>query len=310
METRKIKYFLAVARWGSFTAAADRIGIAQPALSVQIAKLEARLGCALFIRHARGIELTPAGVRFHSHALEIWDKIEDARKDMPFVAGQSGPKLTIGLPTLTSTLLIAPLVEAAHKQLPRVTLRVREAMGSSLRNMLADGQLDLAVLYKVPGEGFTDAVPLFEESLYLGAVARLANWRGDTVPAGYLTKVPLVVSTAGNSHRTQLEYFAHQAGKRLNIVAEVDSISGQRELVLKGVGATVFPLSGFAQWHRGNLRLARIIGGGLLSQAYLVRSKKLRGSQALPAVENLVRHVVGELIDSGSWPGARQAFTH
>lgn len=57
------------------------------------------------------------------------------------------------------------------------------------------------------------------------------------LPARELASVPLVLSTAGNSHREQLEDFARRAAIRLNIVAEVDSISGQRELVLNGAAS-------------------------------------------------------------------------
>ena len=307
METRQLKYFLAVAKWGSFSHAAERIGIAQPALSAQVAKLEAQLGCPLFIRKARGVELTQAGMRFRRHALDIWDKIEIAYKETRAVAHDNGPELTIGIPTLTSSLLIAPLVEGARRHLPFFTLRVREAMGASLRDMLADHQIDLAILYKVPGEGYADAILLFEEHLYVGALAKIARWKGDSFPAEQLSELPLILSTAGNSHRGQLEHFAQQAGLRLNIVAEVDSINGQMELVLKGVGATVFPLSGFANWPRHNLRLARIAGDDLVSQAYLVRSHESKHPQTLAPVESLVRRVVMELIEGGSWPGARPA---
>lgn len=304
METRQIRYFLAVAKWGSFSQAATRIGVAQPALSAQIAKLEARLGCALFVRKPRGVELTPAGLRFRKHALEIWDRIELAYQETRSAARRNGPELTIGIPTLTSSLLVAPLVEGARRHLP-VTLRVREAMGASLRDMLAERQLDLAILYKVPGESYADATLLFEEPLYIGTRAELAPWRGDTLSAAQLGELPLVLSTSGNSHRRQLEHFAQGAGLQLNIVAEVDSINGQMELVLKGVGATVFPLSGFANWPGHNLRLAKIDCGGLLSQAYLVRSNEPKHPQTLAPVEDLLRAIVSSLIEGGSWPGAR-----
>lgn len=307
MKIRQIKYFLAVAKWGGFTHAAERIGVAQPALSAQIAKLEAQLGCPLFVRKARGVELTPAGLRFRGHVSEIIDKLELAYSDTCLMANQSGPEVMVGIPTLTSPLLVAPLVEAARKHLPLVTVRIHEGMGASLRDMLVDGQIDLAILYKVPGENFADTTLLFEEHFYIGAVSSIAHWEGDTIPAKWLSEIPLVLSTAGNSHRRQLQQFVHEAGSRLNIVAEVDSINGQMELVFKGVGATVLPLSGFMNWTHRDLRLARIASNGLVSQAYSVRSHKSKNTRTLTPVEDLMRKVIRELIEAGDWPGALPA---
>ncbi len=303
MRIRQIKYFLAVAKWGGFTHAAERIGVAQPALSAQIAKLEAQLGCPLFVRKASGVELTLAGVRFRGHAFEIIDRLELAYTDTRLET-QNGPEIMVGIPTLTSALLVAPLVQAARERLPLVTVRIHEGMGVSLRDMLDEGQIDLAILYKVPGENFSDSALLFEEPLFIGAISSIAHWEGDTVPTKLLCQIPLVLSTTGNSHRRLLEQSFLETGSRLNIVAEVDSISGQMELVLRGVGASVLPLSGFINWTHRDLRLARIASKGFVSQAYLVRSRKSKNTRTLKPVENLIRKVVKKLIDVGDWPGA------
>ncbi len=76
MEIRQLSYFLAIARCGSFTSAANTLFVAQPALSVQINKLEGELGCALFDRGARGVRLTPAGEELLERAEPIIASIE------------------------------------------------------------------------------------------------------------------------------------------------------------------------------------------------------------------------------------------
>jgi len=305
MELRQIRYFLAIAKHGSFTLAAEQIGIAQPALSTQIAKLEAQLGCALFVRHPRGVELTPTGERFRGHAIEIWERTQAAEQDVRRATSEGDCELTIGIPTLTSTLLIAPLVEAVRLIVPNITLRVREAMGMALRDMLVAGQLDLALLYRAPGDEFADGERLFDEDLYLGSLANSSTREGFEITAGQISSIPLVLSTPGNSHRLLLEDFARRNGAQLNVVAEVDSIIGQRDLVLKGVGATVLPLSGFANWPQEDLRLIPVAGEGLVSQAILVRSSEPRHSRSLPAFRGLLRRIIGDLIESGQWRGAR-----
>lgn len=308
METRQLRYFLAVAKWGGFSHAADHIGIAQPALSAQIAKLEKQLGCLLFVRKARGVELTPAGARLRVHALEILDRLELAFEDTKLLAEKNGPEFSLGIPTLMSPLLVAPLIEAAQQHLPGLTLRLREGMGAALRDMLAAGEVDAAILYKVPGEGFAEALLLLEEPLFVGALASVAKWEGRTCSAQQLSRLPLILSSPGNSHRKLLEYFASKAGLSLNIVSEVDSVQGHIELILKGVGAGVLPLSGYDRWpKRRDLRLARIGGDGLVSQAYLVRSHETKDQQSRNQMDGLVRRVVNELIRAGTWRGALSA---
>src|SRR5258708_31189527 len=103
MEIRQLRYFLAIAKYGSFTLAAEQIGIAQPALSAQIAKLEAQLQCTLFVRHPRGVELTPAGEMFPGHAIETWERIEAAEQDTRQAACQAASDVPIGVPSLSSS---------------------------------------------------------------------------------------------------------------------------------------------------------------------------------------------------------------
>src|ERR1700709_640112 len=68
MELRHLRYFAAIAEEGSFTAAAERLWVAQPGLSTQIRRLETELGVRLFERHTRGVTLTPAGALFLERA--------------------------------------------------------------------------------------------------------------------------------------------------------------------------------------------------------------------------------------------------
>src|SRR5262245_47093492 len=111
MELRQLKYFVAIARHGSFSAAALHIGVAQPALSTQIAHLEDELGQALFARHARGVRLTAAGETFHDHAVAILQRVDAAR--LALRPHDAASAFTIGLPPLISMMLTVPLVEAA-----------------------------------------------------------------------------------------------------------------------------------------------------------------------------------------------------
>jgi LysR family transcriptional regulator, nitrogen assimilation regulatory protein len=304
METRQLKYFLAIAEHGSFSLAAQRIGVAQPALSAQIAKLEGVLGCRLFRRHARGVELTTSGRQLHPQARDIWQRIRSAEADMR--AGCEVREVTLGIPTLMSLLLVAPLVERVAS-VPGMTLRIREGMGKALREMLSSDKLDMALVYDTPGDDFHDSQFLCEETLAIvGAAHRTAVWRKSMANEG-LGSIPLVLSTPGNSHRLILEEFAQSQRMRLNVVAEVDSLTGQRDLVMRGVGAAVLPRAACNDWPRKGLGIIRIPGEPLVSRVTLVRSQNREHGKTLVALGTLVQDVVGDLVNSGRWSGARLA---
>ncbi|MEJ2006893.1 MAG: LysR family transcriptional regulator [Acidobacteriota bacterium] len=87
MELHQLRYFQAVARFRSFTRAAEHEHISQPSLSQQIRKLEDELGAQLFDRLGRRIRLTAFGERFQEHALRILNNLEDARRDVKAMPG-------------------------------------------------------------------------------------------------------------------------------------------------------------------------------------------------------------------------------
>src|SRR4051812_27830971 len=130
LELRLLWYFLAVAEELSFSRAAARVGIAQPPLSQQIQKLEALLGCALFDRGGRRVQLTAAGSLLVGEARRL---LADATQTTALLRragrGETGT-LTIGF--LPSTLF-SPLPAAVrrfHDQFPGVTVRLRELFTS------------------------------------------------------------------------------------------------------------------------------------------------------------------------------------
>lgn len=150
MELRHLRYFVAVARHLSFTAAANRLGVAQPALSQQIRDLEAEIGTALFERTTRRVALTRAGVDFHAQALAILEKSGEALcRARAIGAGMAGI-LNVGL---TGSMLAGPLGEAIRdfsNSHPDVDLRIHEASPDRQIAMLKSGQTDLSFLRSPP----------------------------------------------------------------------------------------------------------------------------------------------------------------
>src|ERR1700694_4061479 len=97
MELRQLQYFVVLARTLKFTEAAEKIGIAQPALSQQIRALERELGVTLLDRTSRRVSLTDAGVAFARRAVQLLAAADEAKLEMQEFAGLARGKVVVGV---------------------------------------------------------------------------------------------------------------------------------------------------------------------------------------------------------------------
>ncbi len=303
MEFRQLKYFVAIARHGSFSTAAQRIGIAQPALSTQIANLEKEIGRTLFDRHARGVRLTDAGEKLLDHAVAILQRVDEARLALRPKAARGATEITLGVPPLISMMLTVPLVEAVARDLPGVSLKIVEGMSGALRGWLADGSIDLAFLHNIDRHEYPDSVPIIRETLFAAASVSSGMSFGPELHASELVKLPLIASTAKNSHRMLLEKISVRYRSPLTIIAEVDSIPRQRELVRRGKGVLIMPLTGFSDWPKDGIQFARLVGEDVFWDSALVPAHNPAGIEAMKALRTLIVSLTRELVQSGHWPG-------
>ena len=100
-----------------------------------------------------------------------------------------------------------------------------------------------------------------------------------------------------------LEMIGRCYGTPLNIIAEVDTIPRQRELVMRGKGVLVTPIAGFFDWPKNGPQFARLIGQDIACQSALVPADKATGGAALKALSGLVVSLKRALVDIGHWSG-------
>jgi DNA-binding transcriptional LysR family regulator len=118
MELRQLAYFLAIAEERNFTRAAQRIPIAQPAISQQIQRLESELGESLFVRDRRGITLTAASEALLPHARAMLASAEQAREGITALSGLRTGRLAIGFVLPLPDQRLPGLVGAFHRTTP------------------------------------------------------------------------------------------------------------------------------------------------------------------------------------------------
>ena len=145
MEIRHLRYFLAVAEAGSFSRAADRLGISQPSVSQQMRDLEAGLRVSLFQRRGKRILLTPAGQIFQEHARAILRHLENFLQELTSEPGQLRGALHVGVVPILNVALMPPLLGLFAARHPGISLTVEEISSTEIETAIEEGRMDVGL---------------------------------------------------------------------------------------------------------------------------------------------------------------------
>ncbi len=153
MDITALQAFTAVAETGSFSRAAGRVYLTQPAISKRIAALEQELGTRLFDRIGRRVQLTEAGQALLTRARTIVDQLEDARRTIANLSGVVGGKLSFATSHHVGLHRLPPALKRFHEHHPNVRLDVRFMDSEAACDAVAAGEVELAVV-TLPPEPF------------------------------------------------------------------------------------------------------------------------------------------------------------
>lgn len=147
MELRHLRYFAAVAETKHFGRAADRLHMAQPALSQAVRQLEAELGTPLFARTTRQVDLTPAGEFLRDEAARILSAIDDSVRGVRRIAEGRQGLLRIAFTGTAAHIQLPRIARAVKRELPGLALEIHADLLTAAQVAgLTDGSLDLGVL--------------------------------------------------------------------------------------------------------------------------------------------------------------------
>ncbi|HEY6940507.1 LysR family transcriptional regulator [Dokdonella sp.] len=235
-----LRYFWAVAHDGHLTRTAARLNLTQSALSVQIRKLEERLGHSLFERRGRQLHLTEAGQIVLDHA----DAIFAAGEELLGTLRQSGAvrqALRVGsLATLSRNFQM----EFLHPVLGRtdIDLILRSGSAGELLRALAALNLDVVLLNQAPaGDAVPSLVTHRLAELPVSLVGTPDRLRETTSLSDRLAKHPIILPTTDSSVRIGFNALADRLGVHPQIVAEVEDMAMMRLLAREDIGLAVLP---------------------------------------------------------------------
>ena len=243
LDVRRLRVLREVAAHGSFSAAAESLAFTQPAVSRQIATLEAEAGARLVERSARGVRLTQAGEVLVGHADAILDRLTAAQSQLDALTSLEGGRLHLGAPPTANATLIPLAVRAFDEAYPEVHLRLDEAVTSELIDRVAAGELDLAIVanperYELPGEIVIDHLMDDPQHLALSRDHPLAD-----APEIRMEDLADEVWIEGRDSACAepLRLAAAAAGFEPKICFESAQWLGKQGLVAAGVGVTLIP---------------------------------------------------------------------
>ena len=267
MDLKQLEYFVRVAELGSFTRAAQVLGVAQPALSRQVRLLEVELRQNLLTRNGRGATPTEAGQVLLEHGRGILHQLERAREELARVRSGLAGRVAVGLPPSVARMLTVPLTRAFRQRLPDAQLSISEGLSSAMLENLRSGRLDIAVLYNPGSPSGVELQPLAEEELQL-VQARPPGLQEDPPPPpialAEVAQLPLVIPTRPNAFRTHLESAMAAESCTPRIALEIDGVSAILDLVADGAGCAILPRNAVMRSIRPSAyRLRRIGAQGL-----------------------------------------------
>jgi len=281
LNLRDIRAFIAVAQTGSFTRAATRLHLSQPALTVQIRRLEETVGVRLFDRNSRNVALTPTGS-------ELLPLLQKSLHDMEHVLidaralgdGSSGTVRIACLPTFAASVL-PELVQEVRKVVPRAGFHVRDVVASMVNTLVRNEEVDIGLT----GGELTDAS---FEVLHVGADRLVAVF----------PNVPLVLTAQGTSVRAVVDSAFANAGCTPEITCEPTYMMTAIAMVRAGLGVTILPASAREVRAEPELLVRPVDDPVFLRPIALI---KKRGRTLPPVTETFVAALTGRLGGGSSY---------
>ncbi|WP_180901581.1 LysR family transcriptional regulator [Martelella soudanensis] len=282
MDLKELRYFFAVAEAGSFSAAAQRINIAQSALSRHIKLLEHDVGGELFTRLPRGIALTEAGKILFERARRILDDVSTVRQDLQTHHGELRGIASLVAPSSLATILFEPLAIHFLKNYPNVQLRLSEGLSPDALNRVSQGDSEIAVVTEPPSSDHWKLELLFHEQILLLAPGGTQDIR-KRLTLDEATRLPLITSSQGK--RSKLLEASISGHGAMEPPVQIDSLYPVLKLVQNGHGCAILPSCALALDVAKDLHVSEVTDYSVTRWIATSRGRPLsRASEELIAV--------------------------
>jgi len=294
MDLRQIMYFMCVYEEASFTKAAQKVGVVQPALSIQIRRLEDEFGAELFRRTPKGLTPTALGTSFYELCGPIRQGVGVARQKMTELAQPDqvfGP-VRCGFPPTFFKDLLGPMIADFAERYPRVALTIRDAYSGSLKEWVSRGELDFALGAWFEDTGLNHSV-IYEEDIALVSGAPIGGETLRPCDMSQLQNLKLILPSANQVLGPILRQYISNGLLHPTRTMVVDSYLGVLEIARVSDWAALIPIAGILhEVANSNIYIYPIVYPQLSFRWHLIHQ---HGRPLSSAAQLLVDTVVNEL---------------
>jgi len=235
----------------SFSRAAKRMLLTQPALSKHIQNLENAVGARIVNRGGEGVSLTPEGRVLYDYAGRMLRMREEAREKIARARGSASGIVSVVASTIPATYILPRILASFRRGYPGIEVRVRAADSDGTLETILGGEAEIGLVGKKPPGRRIHAEELWADRLVL-AVPAEHPWAGKkSVATGALVREPFVVREKGSATRDIMETCLKKNGDLsladLNVVAEMGSSEAVKEAVIAGVGLSILSIHAIAR---------------------------------------------------------------
>jgi LysR family nitrogen assimilation transcriptional regulator len=248
LDIRQLRYLQCIVDARSFTRAASMLHIAQPALTLQVKKLEQELGVQLLVRHARGVEPTAAGQLLLRRAKQILDDVESTKALFRTPEGTSGKTLVLGILPMADIGLTASIAQRLADEFPDAEINMVEAIGPTVIEAVVNGRVAAGLVHHMePLPAGIVGEDLHHEPFTFVQSAKAAHGMEESIALAEAVRRPLILPPAPHPLRTIVERTAKQHGIPLSVPLELHSLAGRIELVERNYGGSLLPHNEIAE---------------------------------------------------------------
>jgi DNA-binding transcriptional LysR family regulator len=231
--------FAKVVETGSFSAAAEKLGLTQPAVSLQIRQLEKRLGAALLERAGKKARPTSAGSELLGHADRIDAAVASAIESVARHASETIGHVRLGTDNTVTIFLLPPVLGALRKRYPGLEISVSTGNAADIVKAVEENRIDLA-LATLPVSGRAlEVSPVIEDAIV--AIAPRDMALPQRLTAANLAKLPLLLSQPGSASRRITDRWFARGDATINPAMTLGSAEAIKAMAIAGLGCGILP---------------------------------------------------------------------